>query len=328
VHGRERLAHVLVQRYQLDEKVVGTALSTRRRMRFRAGCDELTSIRLKSELEALGAMVSLVDTEPRLGALAGMPERMTLSALDGSDVTPAPEIISPSSPASAAAPRIAAPTPPPQQAPPPRMSAPQAAVAPPPREAFSGGRDVFAPPASDEHELELQVEQPRKRGTLAEPAASPTSPPHGDVTPRRPMSTAQPAVSRTMAAMSGERSRVEDAPPPPRPPRRDLARLIREPRANLAAGLALGLVAGFLPAHLYASYAEDKIDDIREELLRQPPPQSDGEYDVVVHQFTLAKERMVRVRNRIAVVTGAIWLLAGGAVTVGFWRLVPGDEET
>ncbi len=176
-----------------------------------------------------------------------------------------------------------------------RPGPPSDRFAPTPAEA----QDRFAPPVSREPELELSV-RTRARGTLSAPVEPPPSP--------RP----EPARFEAPAAYVS--------------PRRELRARLREPHPRLVIGVALALLLGFLPAHVYASFAEDKLDEIRAELLRQPPPVTVEEHEAVSAQFAHARERLVRVRNRIAVVAALVWLLSGAGVAYGFWRLVTPEE--
>ena len=125
-------------------------------------------------------------------------------------------------------------------------------------------------------------------------------------TPRNSKSSKAVPVPELLPRDSAERAVV-------RPSIVELA--TADPRGRFAAGLALGLALGFLPAHVYASFAEEKLDDIGLALAREPAPQTEAEFQLLMQQFDLAEGRSRRVKARIMVIAGAIWP-TGGHLTV------------
>jgi hypothetical protein len=339
--GRERLGRALAIRFRLDENVVMGALAAGRRLRAKADLAEPLARRLAQDLEAMGAVVAVSPHKassstgqsavapaagggtaaahppvpPRLVSAAPVaPEQvvtfssysantpsLTLATLDGEDAEgPIAEL------------SLATPPPP--------SPAPSGSQPPPPR--TSGARDVFRPPTDEGPPLEL-VARPSRPGKIA---------------PMPSMASARvqtPTVEAT--AVAGARSAPQvtlvspdEGPPAPRSasagsvpaPRGGFPDLVtRDPRGRLVAGLLLGLVVGFVPAHLYASFAEDKLDDIGAALAREPPPVSEADHALLMQQFDLAQARVGRVRARTVVVTAVVWLLAGAAGAAGYWRL-------
>src|SRR5262245_11792085 len=100
--GRDRLARTLAQRYGYKLAAVEDALLTRRRIRVRANVEQAAAEKHKAELEALGAIVVVVEPKTPPPVLVEPPKPPP---------APAVEFRKPSSPAS--------PSPPPSpQAPP------------------------------------------------------------------------------------------------------------------------------------------------------------------------------------------------------------------
>jgi hypothetical protein len=172
-------------------------------------------------------------------------------------------------------------------------------VAPP---APSGPRDPFAPPIE---QLEQAIE-------LAYPVPRPTAP--------RTSAPRTAAGSGPLEAGPVERPEPEEPlparPPVPRAP--DAAR-----RFRLVVALVLGVGAGFVPAHMYAASAEGSLDEMRDELLHEPPPPTDPAYDLLVERYAATRARMVRTKARIEIATAIIWLVAGAGLSLGALRLMP-----
>jgi hypothetical protein len=289
--GRERLARALATRYNLDADVFRKPISSGRRVRVKANVDERTARALARELEGFGAHVSIAahtESRPSRPVEAIPSATFTVVTVDGAD----PETLKP-----------------PPSFPVGSTTMPQkpkaASASTPPAPTRTKPHDVFAPPSESEQPLELQT-MPAKVGTVAkEPTRAPPPPP-----------TTAPIPLIEAAHPPPERERPVRAP---MPSLSDLA--VRDPRGRLAAALGLGLLLGFLPAHVYASFAEDKLDDIGAQLAREPAPQTEAEYQLALQQFDLAERRADRVKTRIVVVTGVVWLLAGVAAAFGYWRL-------
>lgn len=316
------------------------ALEAGRRLRAKANLAEPLARKLAQDLEAMGAIVAVSPHKastgqsavapsasspghppvaPRLVSAAPItPEQvvtfsplptfspatpsLTLATLDGEDASsPLPEL----SPA----------TPPP------------APAGSPPSRGSSAARDLFRPPSDDGPALEL-VARPSRSGKIAPMPSITTAKVQTPAVEARAVSAAQlpagllplveiedeagPAArpSGGAAAIAARRARPSPA---------DL--VTRDPRGRLVAGLLVGLAVGFVPAHLYASFAEDKLDDIGAALAREPAPTTEQDHALLMQQFDLAEGRLGRVRTRIIVVTGLVWLLAGAASAAGYWRL-------
>jgi hypothetical protein len=303
--GRERLARALAERYRLDADVFRKPIAAGRRLRVKANVDEKTARTLARELEQYGALVSVsthAETRPSR-PVESVPVPVpsgtfTVVTVDGAD----PDSIGGPSPAPTFAP-------PPPSAPAAPSAIKVVATGPAPRPSHN----VFAPPPDSEQPLELQLVPPRS-GTVAR-VSQPVEPPRLSAsasTPPAPAPAAEPEP---------------DAAPPSRLDVSSWSELaLHDRRGRLVAGLVLGLAFGFLPAHGYASFAEDKLDEIGAELARQPPPQTEPEYQLMLQQFDLAERRAGRVKTRIAVVTGAVWLLAGAGLAFGYYRLTSGRK--
>jgi hypothetical protein len=356
--GRERLVRAMASRFGIEDRLLRGPLSTGRRLRAKANVDEAQAAKIVRELEALGAIVTVsrhnaaaprisqemplihsrpsgpvsMGTDPPSSGFAKMPS-LTLATLDGEDAEPAPP--PPLSAELTAPPRPLPPPPPGLPRPPspsrsavaspstsrPAVAAPSAQrplVSSPPSASrpavtftapsTSGAHNAFAPP-SDENEapLELAIVPPRP-GTLAPPAPALHEPP-----PKTLGKSSKVTPSPELPRDSAERTVV-------RPSIVDLA--TRDPRGRFAAGLVLGLGLGFLPAHVYASFAEEKLDEIGLAMAREPAPQTEAEYQLLMQQFDLAEGRSRRVKARIMVIAGAVWLLAGAGAAYGYWRIM------
>jgi hypothetical protein len=102
------------------------------------------------------------------------------------------------------------------------------------------------------------------------------------------------------------------------------------PRMAFAGGMALALGIGFLPAHLYASFAERAYVTIRDEATHVEPAASDAVYQAEVDERDAAIAALKRTRLRIAALTALVWLACSGALGFAWLRLVqsrlPADE--
>ncbi len=102
------------------------------------------------------------------------------------------------------------------------------------------------------------------------------------------------------------------------------------PRMAFAAGMALALGVGFLPAHLYASFAERSYATIRDEATHVEPAVNDAVYQAEVDERDTAISQLKRAKMRIAAVTALVWLATSGALGFAWLKLVqsrlPADE--
>lgn len=325
--GRERLGRALAIRFRLDEAVVMGALEAGRRLRAKANLAEPVARKLAQDLEAMGAIVAVsphkastgqrpvapsgggaghAPVAPRLVSAAPIsPEQvvtfstfspstpsLTLATLDGEDVhSPQPEL----------APATPLPTP--------AGSADELRT--------SGARDLFRPPTDEGPALEL-VARPSRPGKIAPMPSITTSKVQTPTIEARAVAGG-PLPSGLLPLVEIEDG---DAPTPASRARPGIVDLVtREPRGRLVAGLVLGLAVGAVPAQLYASFAEDQLDDIGASLAREPAPATDQDHALLMQQYDLAEGRLGRVRTRIIVVTTLVWLLAGAAGAAGYWRL-------
>jgi hypothetical protein len=97
-----------------------------------------------------------------------------------------------------------------------------------------------------------------------------------------------------------------------------------------AAGMALALGLGFLPAHLYASFAERDYLTIRDEATHSDPAVNDAVYQSQLDERETAIGDLKRVKLRIGALTALVWLASSGALGFAWVKLVqsrlPVDE--
>ena len=345
--GRDRLAVALAGHFGLDEQAVRGFLTSGRRLRARSGLDEDDARSLVSELETLGAVVAvdpplsvskptpvyesgLAAARPdapaaELGAL-GRDDSLTIASLDGEVIETESEGAAEalSRPISVSVPPVPVrPPPPPVSGPvtPPKIefrtpqrpvpSTPVAPIPPVPP------RDPFAPPVEalqGEIELVYQPRQPRQSRpeTSAQVPIAVGSGPHP--TSPEPVKAPPPSVETLV---------LLPEPPPKAPVQTKAVSRPVDRRVRLALALAGGLVVGFFAAHLYASSAEDKLDEIRLELLHDPAAQNGDEYQQALERHQLAKSRMERTKQRIELAAGFLWLAVGAGVAYAALRFMP-----
>lgn len=200
----------------------------------------------------------------------------------------------------------------------PATSAPRPATPPP---------DPFAPP-QEVSPAEIELAYPEPRPSKQVPIAI-GSGPHSTTQPRtsgetgvvRPSGpSAPPRVSGQIgAASSSPPAAPEPAPEPAVRPRPSLA----DPRVRLGIAIFAGLLFGFLTAQLYSSGAEDKLDEIRLELLREPIAQTTDEYQQALERHEIARGRMERTKRRIELAAGFLWIAVGGGVGYATWKFAP-----
>jgi len=198
----------------------------------------------------------------------------------------------------------------------PATSAPRPATPPPPADPFAPPQELV--PA----EIELAYPEPRPSKQL--PIAL-GSGPHA-TTQARPSAqvAAAPRVSGQVAAAASPPAAA--APVVSEPPAGPAARprpSLADPRVRLGVAIFAGLLFGFFAAQLYASGAEDRLDEIRLELLREPIAQTTDEYQQALERHDVARGRMERTKRRIELAAGFLWLFVGGAVGYATWRFFP-----
>ncbi len=93
-------------------------------------------------------------------------------------------------------------------------------------------------------------------------------------------------------------------------------------RANLrfVGGLGLALVLGFAAAQIYGSIAEEKYDRIRAEIGNDAVPSNQLEYQLAVDRWQITVDRLHRAHTNVATTATLIWLLAGGAVALVYFK--------
>lgn len=203
--------------------------------------------------------------------------------------------------------------------------------------------DMFAPPSAGETPLELALDTPVPpsvpRG-LAAPAPSELS--SGDFEPidvaQQALAEAEAAVARhtppAMPAMPAMPIAGADAAPPPKPPRPNplvVAReqIVNNPRVRLAAGVALAILIGFLPARIFWSMrvgeAQAKLNVAME-----------GHYDEAkadvdkwerLEEVTRAQRSVAEstlFNNRITAIL--IWAACGGLLAFVWFRKIRWED--
>src|SRR5262249_28393172 len=133
---------------------------------------------------------------------------------------------------------------------------------------------------------------------------------------------ATPRVSGQVAAAASSPP-AEPAGAPATAPAARPRPSLGDPRVRFGVAIVAGLLLGFLSAQLYASAAEDKLDEIRLELLREPIAQTTDEYQQAIERHEVARGRMERTKRRIELAAGFLWLAIGGGVGYATWRFMP-----
>jgi hypothetical protein len=177
-------------------------------------------------------------------------------------------------------------------------------------------------------EIELAYPEPRPSKQLpiavgSGPHASTSGRVSGEASPPARLSgqaAPAPRMSRPVAAAAPPVEIVMDETPAPTPVTRHM---LADPRVRLGIAVAAGLLCGFLSAQLYASGAEDRLDEIRLELLHEPVAQTTDEYQQAVERHELARGRMERTKRRIELAAGFLWIAIGGGVGYAAYRFMP-----
>ncbi len=190
--------------------------------------------------------------------------------------------------------------------------------------------DPFAPPPElAPTEIELAYPDPRPSKQLPIAVGSgphPTQPrPSGETGAVRTSGQA-PATPRVSGQLPAATSSPPIAPAEPAPAPAAAARprpSLGDPRVRFGIAMVAGLLLGFLAAQLYASAAEDRLDEIRLELLREPIAQTTDEYQQALERHEVARGRMDRTKRRIELAAGFLWLAIGGGVGYATWKFMP-----
>ena len=359
--GLARLASALAGRYGLAEPVVQERLAHGRFCAW-ASVDHDTARRLAAEVEGLGGVVLVreesaaaaarqttpglpappagarppagpyasglaaayagdklaPDVQFDLGALHGGESddaSWQLARLDGTEeelTTESPAVIA----AALAADRALA-TPAGAGASP--QAIPGAPVAPGMRDPFAppGAADPFAPPdVGREQELELE-HKPAAAGTVA--PVAPVAAGSGSMAPVPATSTFRggaPASGSATLHRDSALTRLREA-------------MAESPRARFAAAVAAAFLLGLVPAQIFAAVKKaGAYDGIRADLEAEYKAADTAETWSTLQAARADAEALVASRQRrLAVSTGLIWLLVGGAVGFVWLRVIPWEDQ-
>jgi hypothetical protein len=185
----------------------------------------------------------------------------------------------------------------------------------------------------------------------ASSASSPSSPPQRAASPSSPPSSSSPPLSPSPSSPLLVRSSALPAPsspllrpaspssaPRPRnaaadaehataPATWSAAQLARvaAPRARLATGVLLAIVLGFLPAYLVASVGEDRAFRAIDAKVHavQGAVDSQDSYDALDGFRAEQLRQKRRARQRVALLSMAIWAAAGSGLAYAWFKRVP-----
>lgn len=340
-----QLAAAMARHYGLPEADLRARLE-RGRFRVKANVDRATAATYQRDLEALGArvvieraeappgpavsrtatplppgpaisrtMTPLPPADPARPSAASMASGLAaaftqdarpadLGALDSAGFSLASLDGSEAEPASAGG------FAPPDDAPLPASIGPAATTPPAPaapkQPQADGPVDLFAPPDAGDQELAVDLatdeleERARKRAT-APPATEPVIPAGRASSPalRLPAAATAPPVTSVASRLS--------------------------PRARLAAGVALAIVLGFVPAHFVAASREAAAFKAIDAALVQRYAAADtpGAYAELDRHYNDARDAKKRERRSIALTSMLIWAAAGGAIAYVWFRRIP-----
>jgi hypothetical protein len=331
--GRARLAAAIAEKFGMPRDRIEQGLATGR-VRAKAGADAEMAQGLKTQLEALGAIVGLVDTAAakplpakppptpkppppsrpsgnyESGLKAAFDTRSTgqnaaIAALDRIALAPQESISLSSLDGSDVGLKAAAPV----------------AVEP-----SSSARNLFAPP-SDTEEPQLELARPSARNLFAPPsgteepqlelarpsARTPTTPPAQRPAPTpRPEPQPPPQPSRPVPRVT-----VPPGPPPQVAPE---PQALDADRKRWLIGLALGILVGFFVAHLWGLHAEGRYDAMRADAVAGGVPENDEEYTLALERHEIATVALARAHSRARLTAGFLWLIAGGGVAFAWNR--------
>lgn len=331
------LAAAMEQRYGIPAAQLGPRLAAGR-LRVKSNVDRATADAFAKDLESIGAVCAILDAatgEPvpkakpaataSLAAPASVPPvrpsgsfssglaaassapaqqdlgaltsgEYSLSTLDGADDE------QPS--ASGSGSRLAA-----EQGFMPASFGPAAPIEP--EAAAAPAVDPFAPPdAESEPLLDLDVDPAtvRRSGKMS----------------TAPVPAAPPAFARRGPPAPDDAEPEEPALPPRQA---GLAGVVADRRVRLAAGVALAILIGFVPAHLVAAVREEsafaQID--KEIQARYKSVLTEGDWDALDAMLARQIERKKDQRRSIALASFLIWGLVGGGVAFVWFRKLDWD---
>jgi hypothetical protein len=248
-----------------------------------------------------------------LGALGRDDGAIALSSLDGTDAP----LVEPTSLAAAhftppAGVATAAPAAPAAPAIKPR------APTPPPARDLAGPVDMFAAPAAEDDDAELDLavdlaaERAKKAGSIAPPVAA-RVPAEG------------PAMSSALALPASGPNAIVAPAAPPRPRGSPVRAWLSSARNRFAAGVFAAILAGAVPAHVLGIVRERAMfTEIESQLHdRYAAAETPEQYADLPAARARALDRKYDERRDIAVTTIALWAALAGALAYVWFRRVP-----
>ena len=323
------LAAAMEQRYGIPAAQLGARLAAGR-LRVKSNVDRATADAFAKDLESIGAVCAILDAatgEPvpiakpapavrpaakpsgspfssGLAAASAAPAPQDLGALTSGEYSLATLDGADEPSASGSASRLPA-----EQGFMPASFGPAAAIEP--AAAAAPAIDPFAPPdAESEPQLDLDVD-PR---TVRRPGQVSTAPIPAAALPARRGTPAPDAAAPDEPAL---------------PPRKaGLAGVVADRRVRLAAGVALAILIGFVPAHLVAAVREEsayaQVD--KEIQARYKSVLTEGDWDALDSMLARQIERKKDQRRSIALASFLIWGLVGAGVAFVWFRKVDWDS--
>ena len=259
-----------------------------------------TSSPLQSGLSA--AFSTRAPSESEFGALGG--GALSLSSLDGNDEGTSSNQFAPPSVEPAAAAPVA--------------TAPAAKSRPTAKPAADAAQplDLFAPPDAEEADalVELAADEIEHR------ARKMSTPPAGV-----PVNAATSAQSTPIPLNTPNTPAMRRSNPSIQPPTVPARIEAETPRARFAAGVALSIVLGFIPAHLIAASREQSADaSIDRVVVATQNDVDDEEAYKALDGFRAAQlDKKKSAHRSIAWQSMLIWAAAGAGIAYVFFRRIP-----
>jgi hypothetical protein len=178
--------------------------------------------------------------------------------------------------------------------------------------------------------LELAESPPRlsrKVATVAAPMAARPSQQTASSGPRTSQQSATPHVTFSSPVAVAPAPSAPSGFAPASAPAARASLFDGSPKRRLLAGLAVALIAGFVAAHGYASFAEDRYVELRRAGESETAAVTQDDYQ---HQLTMREDAirsLAAAHRRVAISAGAIWLAVGFLTAYTFFRIVPSPED-